>query len=297
MKPVKFDYYRPESLGEAIELLSRYGNEASLLAGGQSLVPLLNMRLARPAVIIDLNRITGLDYIKLTPASDIATSFLSKTLAIGALTRQRTAEMSAIVRQNCPLLSEALGLIGHLPIRNRGTLGGNLAHADPASEIPAVLVALAGELILAGPEGERNVAAADFFVDVLTTSRREAEIVKEVRFPGLSENSGYAFYEVSRQQGNYALAGAAAYLELDAQGHIQIARLGLCSVAPVPLRAMEAEAALLGELPTTALFQQAGQLAAAASDPASDLHAEADYRRALAAVVTQRALEQALARI
>ncbi len=288
MKPAKFDYYRPENLNEALELLSRYGDEANLLAGGQSLMPLLNMRLARPVVVIDLNRLHELDYIREE----------GDWLAIGALTRQRSAELSEVVRRVCPLVSQAIELIGHLPIRNRGTIGGNIAHADPASELPAVLRALDGEVVLVGPQGERRVAAADFFVTVLTTSRNEDELVTEIRFPRLksgTENknkAGWAFYEVSRQQGNYAMAGAAAYLELNEQGRISAARLALCSVAPVPLRVQEAEAVLLDETPGETLFKEAGRLAAQASDPTDDLHAGADYRRALAGIVTERVLNQ-----
>jgi len=290
MKPAKFEYFRPENLTEATRLLGQYGDEASLLAGGQSLLPLLSMRLARPAVIIDLNRLAELDYLR----ED------GDWLAIGALTRQRATELSPLVARLCPLVQESIKLIGHLPIRNRGTIGGNIAHADPASELPATLQALNGLVVLVGPEGERAVTAADFFLTVLTTSRSAVEMVKEVRFPRLplSEKvkAGYAFYEVSRQQGNYAMAGAAVYLELDGQGYISAARLGLCSVAPIPLKAAAAEQILVGEKPSPALFKEAGRLAAQVSDPASDLHAEADYRRALAGVVTERALARALAR-
>jgi CO/xanthine dehydrogenase FAD-binding subunit len=279
MKPAPFDYFRPRSLDEALDLLNQLGSDAALLSGGQSLMPLLNMRLSRPSALIDLNWIDALDYIQ-TDAT---------TLAFGAMTRQRRAELSPHTKGNCRLLAEALSLIGHVPIRNRGTIGGNIAHADPAGEVPAVLVALEGDIVLASVNGERTVPAVEFFLHALTTIRNENEIVKEVRFP-IYGGGGWSFYEISRQKGNYAMAGAGVWLELDAENKIKLVKIGMCSVAPTPLKSLVIEKFLNGQIPSRHLFKEAGQLAASASEPFSDLHADEEYRKALAAVVLERAL-------
>jgi CO/xanthine dehydrogenase FAD-binding subunit len=279
MKPAPFEYYRPQTLEEALELLNQLGTDASLLSGGQSLIPLLNMRLSRPAAVIDLNFVNELDYIKTDPTN----------LSFGAMTRQRKAELSPHTKGNCRLLAEALTYIGHVPVRHRGTIGGNVAHADPAGEIPAVLVALGGEVVLASVQGERTVPAAEFFVSVLTTIREENEIVKEVRFP-IYGGGGWSFQEISRQKGNYAMAGAGVWLELDAENKVKVVKIGMCSVAPTPLKPTVAEIFLLGQVPTRELFKEAGKIAASATDPLSDLHADAGYRQALAALIVERAL-------
>lgn len=286
MKPPRFEYYRPSDLNELVSLLARFGGEAKLLAGGQSLVPLLNLRLARPRALIDINALRELEYVR---AQD-------GYLAIGALTRQRDLELSEMARARCPLLAEALRQVGHPTIRNRGTIGGNLAHADPASELPAVALALGAELVARGPRGERRIAASDFFVGLLTTTLGPDEALVEVRVPALPAGAGWAFAELARRHGDFAIAGAAAALALDADGEIAWARLGLCGVGPGPVRPLEAERLLVGQRPGAELWQAAGRAAAEACDPASDLQATAEYRRAMAAEFTARALEAAAAR-
>ncbi|MBI4493051.1 MAG: xanthine dehydrogenase family protein subunit M [Chloroflexi bacterium] len=286
MKPPRFEYYDPASLDEALALLAQHGDEAKLLAGGQSLVPLLNLRLARPRVLVDLNPLDELAYVRAENGH----------LAIGALTRQRDLELSEVARARCPLLAEALRLVGHPTIRNRGTVGGNLAHADPASELPAVALALEAEFVARSSRGERRVPARAFFVHALTTALAADEALVEVRIPALPAGAGWAFVELARRHGDYAIAGAAAALTLDASGRIAWARLSLCGVGPVPIRPLEAERLLPGRQPGPDLWRAVGEAAAEASDPASDLQATADYRRAMVEVYVARALERAAAR-
>jgi carbon-monoxide dehydrogenase medium subunit len=286
MKPPPFAYFDPRTLDEAVALLNEHGLDAKVLAGGQSLVPLLNMRLARPAVLVDLNRIDGLGYVRETNGA----------IAIGAMTRQRTAERSPLVREKLPLLHAATTFIAHPQIRNRGTVGGSLAHADPAAELPAVALALEAEFAVAGPNGARTVAAKDFFVTYLTTCLEPAEVVTEVRFPAQPERSGWAFVELSRRHGDFALAGVAATLTLDS-GTISDARIALFGVGATALRASAAESMLRGQRPDDALFEEASRAAAEAiEEPLSDIHASAEYRRDLARVLTRRALTDAVAR-
>jgi CO/xanthine dehydrogenase FAD-binding subunit len=286
MKPPRFDYYDPRSLDEALRLLRQADGEAKVLAGGQSLVPLLNMRLARPAVVVDLNRVDGLDYIREENGS----------LAIGAMTRQRTVERSDPVARRQPLLREATKLIAHPQIRNRGTVGGSLAHADPAAEYPAVALALDADVRVAGPDGERLIPARDFFVTYLTTALDPTEIVVEVRVPALEVGAGWSVMEMSRRHGDFALAGAAVVLPLR-DGACSGARIALFGVASTPVRATEAEQALEAERPGDALFKRAAELASASlEEPLSDIHASSEFRRHLAGVMVERALAQAFER-
>jgi len=286
MKPPRFDYLAPVSLDEALALLGRHGEEAKVLAGGQSLVPLLNFRLARPAYLIDLNEVPGLDGIRIEDGR----------IAIGAMTRQRAVETSALVRERCPLLAEAMPQIGHVQIRNRGTIGGSLAHADPAAELPAVMAALGGELVVRSVGGQRVVGAEQFFVRYLTTAIAPGELLVEVRLPAVPPRSGSAFLEVSRRHGDFALVGVAATLVLDAAGVCAASAVALTGVGPTPVVAREAAAVLVGARPGEAAFEEAGRRAAAAVRPESDLHASAEYRQHLAAVLTRRALARAAAR-
>jgi len=286
VKPPPFDYADPRTVDEAVALLHSHEGDAKLLAGGQSLVPLLNMRLARPALVVDLNRVEGLDYIREDDG----------WLAIGAMTRQRDVELSDVVRRRQALLWQATRLIAHPQIRNRGTVGGSIAHADPAAEYPAAAVALGAEVRVAGPNGERAISAADFFVSYLTTALQPAEIVTEVRWPVLHEGAGWSVMEITRRHGDFALAGVMTTLRLD-HGRCVDARIVLFGVAPTPVRAIEAEQSLAGEQPNEKLFAAAGEKAAAALDePLSDVHASAEYRRQLARVLTRRALAEASAR-
>lgn len=287
MKPAPFDYVRPASLAEALATLREHGDEAKCLAGGQSLVPLLNLRLSKPRILVDLNPLTDLAHLGIADGH----------LAIGALTRQRTIETSATVREHAPLLAEVTPLIGHLPIRTRGTLGGSLAHADPAAEYPAVVLALDGRMRASTAGGERIIPAERFFVTYLTTVLEPTEILTEVILPRLPPRTGTAFLELTRRHGDFAIVGVAAVVTLDDLGAIGRSRLALCGVGPTPLRAGRAEAALQGERPSRALLAEAGRLAAEEADPPDDLHGSVEYRREMTAVFTRRTLARALERL
>ncbi len=288
MKPPVFDYAAPRSLEEAVGLLAEHGPDAKVLAGGQSLMPLLNMRLARPALLVDIARIPGLDYIRKGEAG----------LAVGAMTRQRTVEFSPLVRDALPILHAATLFVAHPQNRNQGTLCGSLAHADPAAEYPALAVALGARLKAQGRDGERVIDAEEFFVTYLTTALEPTELVTEVVLPSLPERTGWAMLELARRHGDYALAGVVATLTLDRTGGCTAARLVLFGVGPTPLRMRQAEDMMAaGAKPTPALFEDAGAQAAASLDePLSDVHATGEYRRDLARTLTRRALTQAHAR-
>jgi carbon-monoxide dehydrogenase medium subunit len=287
MKPAPFDYVVPSTVGEAVSLLAEREGEAKILAGGQSLMPLLTMRLARPEVLIDLIRLAELDYIRETKGG----------LAIGATTTKRAVEDSALVKSRLPMLEAATRWIAHPQIRNRGTVGGSMAHADPAAEYPALAMALDAELSVVGPRGERSIKAADFFVTYLTTALEPAEVLTEVRFPVLSNGTGWSFTEVARRHGDFALAGAAVTAALEKSGHIASARIVLFGVGATPVRVLEAETIVAGETPSAALFEQAGaKVGEELEDPLSDVHASAEYRRHLAQVVTRRGLAEAVER-
>jgi CO/xanthine dehydrogenase FAD-binding subunit len=286
MKPPRFEYVAPTSVDEALALLAEHGENAKILAGGQSLVPLLNFRLVRPGYLIDLNEIAGLAGIREDDGR----------LAIGAMTRQRAAETSAIVRERCPLLADALPQIGHVQIRNRGTIGGSLAHADPAAELPAVVAALGGELVVRRAGGQRVLSPEQFFVAYLTTAVEPAELLVEVRLPVAPPRTGTAFVEVSRRHGDFALVGVAASVTLDASGVCTGCALALTGVGPTPVVARDAAATLIGVVPTPAAFDEAGRRAAAGLRPDGDLHASSEYRTHVAGVLTRRALARATER-
>lgn len=286
MKPAPFEYFAPSSLVEALDLLARHADDAKALAGGQSLVPLMNFRLARPGVLVDLNRIPELHYIRAHDGG----------LAIGAMARQRAAEREPLVRERCPLLAEALPLVGHLAIRTRGTIGGSMAHADPAAELPAVAAALDAELVVRGPSGERVAKPDAFFLTYLTTTLEPTELLVEVRLPPWPAGAGWAFEELSRRHGDFAIVGVAAVLQLDQRSQVADARLACIGAAPTPARARAAEEALRGQPATAENFRAAAELVVEALDPQSDLHASADYRREVAKVLARRALQAALAR-
>src|ERR1043165_4323651 len=255
MKPAQFEYYDPASVEEALQLLAQFGETARPLAGGQSLVPMMNMRLARPAQVVDLNRLAELNYIKVE----------DRTLRIGAMTRQRALEKSAAVAQGWPLLQEITRYIGHVQIRNRGTIGGSLAHAFPSAELPVAMVSLDASLTLRSQTNRRTARAEDFF---LTTLLQPDELLTEISVPALPAQSGWSYQEVSRRHGDFALAGAASIVALDANGAIQHARLTLTGVTPI--RAQQAEEFLLGERPSDALFRDAAQRATENLDQDSD---------------------------
>jgi carbon-monoxide dehydrogenase medium subunit len=250
-------------------------------------MPLLNMRLARPGLLVDLARVESLDDIRAEGGG----------LAIGAMTTQRAVERSPLVAERSPVLHEAVRFIAHPQIRNRGTMGGSLAHADPAAECPAIAVALEAELRVVGPAGERTIPAQDFFVTYLTTALAPAEILTEVRFPAFAAGTGWSFMEIARRHGDFALAGVVATVRRERSGRCAAARLVLFGVGATPLRARAAEDALVGETLGEALFEHAASAAAAAvEEPLTDVHATADYRRDLARVLVRRALVEASAR-
>jgi carbon-monoxide dehydrogenase medium subunit len=283
--PVKLpyvEYEAPTSVAEAVDLLAEHQDEASLLAGGQSLIPLMALRLARPAVLIDINGLSEL----------VGVSVTDGTVAIGAMTREYVAEDSATVGDTVPLLAAALPLIGHDAIRSRGTIGGSLAHADPAAELPAVALALDAEFVVRSRAGERVIPAADWFEGYLATSRRPDEILAEVRFPAAGPGTGVAFLEVARRHGDFAIVGLAVSLTL-ADGVISDARLAFAGVSDVPVRAAEAEDFLAGERPSAELFAEAARRAAAGLDPPADLNGSSEYRKQVAATLVRRGLQAA----
>jgi CO/xanthine dehydrogenase FAD-binding subunit len=285
MKPPAFAYERPTSIEAALAALARHGEDAKLLAGGQSLIPMLNLRLLAPRTIIDAGRLAELDGIRVEDGA----------LRIGALTRHNAVLRSREVAERCPLLAEAYRHVAHHAIRNRGTIGGNLCHADPASELPVVALLLEATMVLRSSAGERYIAAADFFKGPFETAARADELLIEVRLPAQPEGQGYAFDEVSQRHGDFALVAAGCTLALEA-GVCRAARLGYGGVGPHALRIAEAEAALAGQPATPESFAKAAEAAAERVRPSSDVHADADYRRDLVRALTTRVLAAALAR-
>jgi aerobic carbon-monoxide dehydrogenase medium subunit len=286
MKPPTFDYYRATTVEEAVALLSRYGPDAKVLAGGQSLLPMMKFRLARPSVLVDLRWVRELSYIR--QAND--------SVAFGAMARLASLE-SDQVRVLCPILTGAAQHIGHPPIRHQGTVCGSLAHADPAAELPVLALALDAELVATGPNGMRMIPAQDFFVTMLTTNLGPCEILTEARFPALQPEHGWGFSELSRRPGDFALAIAAVTLQVGCDGRITTARIALGAVADRAMRCLEAEAALLGQRGERATFEAAAALASEPLEPPSDVHASSGYRRHLSTVLVERALTQAWQRL
>jgi len=284
MKPAKFDYHDPTTIDEALGLMAQFGDQARPLAGGQSLVPLMNFRLIRPAHLVDLNGVSGLRHLHADDGS----------LCIGATTRQRELERSMIVAQRWPLLRAAAGFIGHIQIRNRGTIGGSLAHAFPSAELPVAMVTLDASFILRSKANQRTARAEDFFLSYMTTALQPEELLTEINVPALPANSGWSYQEVSRRHGDFALAGAASLIALDANGAIQYARLTLTGATPI--RAYKAEEFLLRESPSDTLFCHAAQQATEKLEQDSDIHASAAYRREVCAVLARRAITQAVQR-
>lgn len=287
MKPAAFAYYRPTSLDEALALLAEH-EDAKPLAGGQSLIPAMNFRLAAPAALIDLNGIAALSRDQGTEDGG---------LHLGAMTRHSALEASRLVAERAPLLAETVPFIAHPQIRNRGTLGGSLAHADPAAELPAVMVALEATLVLRSAGADRRLPAEQFFTGLFATALEPGELLTAIELPALPARSGSAFEELSRRHGDYALVGVAAMLTLDEAGRCARARITLLSVGEGPTLAVRAAAALAGEALDPESLGAAAELAATEDiDPPSDIHASAAYRRQLARVLTRRALTRAAAR-
>jgi carbon-monoxide dehydrogenase medium subunit len=282
VKPAPFEYSDPRSIDETLALLAQHGDDAKILAGGQSLVPMLNFRLARPAMIVDINRVDGLGAFTQTDG----------TLRLGALVRQRRLERWA--REGAPMLAAALALVGHAAIRNRGTVAGSVVHADPAAELPALLLALDGVAVARSSRGERRIAAAELFQGPLMTSVADDELVTETRFTLPLPADGWGFHEVARRHGDFALAGAIAVLGMRG-GKIERPRLALFGAGPTPLRLTTAERALAGQSPGAAVFREVADNACRELDAPSDIHATAEYRRRVAAVLVARALADATA--
>jgi len=284
MKPPPFEYVDPRTVDDVVAALHQHGDDAKVLAGGQSLMPMLNMRLARPAVVIDINRVTELDHLEEE----------NGVLRVGALARQRALERWAAGR--VPLIAAALRLVGHVAIRNRGTVVGSLTHADPAAELPALFVCLDGVARVRGSAGLRDVRAADLFVGPLTTSLGSDELMIETRWPLPRAGAGWGFHEVARRHGDFALVGVLALVTL-AAGRIHDVRISIFGAGPTPARARAAEQRLAGAAPGAALARDAAALAGEGLTPDADLHASAAYRKSVARTLTERALTDAFARV
>lgn len=285
VKPPPFEYYRPQTLDEVVALMGQHGSDARPLAGGQSLVPLLNMRLLQPAVIIDMNACVGLDDI-----ADVAGN-----VQLSAMARQASVERSALVKATCPLLAKALSHVGGIANRNRGTVCGSLAHADPLAELPCVAVALDAKFKVRGPAGARLVDARDFFVSDLATCMDPTEVLEEVLFPKWTGSIRAGFAEVGNRRHGFAVAGAAAQIQVDADGKCVRASIAAMGVGPVPLRLPKIEALLVGQRMSESVVAAAASHAAAAiSEPRGDIHASADYRRDVLPVLVARALNEAM---
>ena len=279
MIPAKFDYTRPSSLAEAIQALSGGGDDAKVIAGGQSLLPLLRLRLAYPELLVDIGGLAELRGVRDN----------GDALEIGALTTHYSVTRNPLILEHCGLLAAAAGTVADPAVRHRGTIGGSLSHADPAGDLPAVVTALDATLTVSGPDGERSIAAADFFVDYLTTSMRPGEILTAVRVPKLGADWGYRYEKFNVTAQDWAIVGVAA-LARRANGHVAEARIGLTNMGTVPIRARAAERAATGAEATRAALTTAAGNADAEASPADDLRAAADYRRHLARVLTGRAL-------
>jgi len=283
MKASGFEYFRPSGLGEAVALLARYGADAKAIAGGQSLVPMMAFRLATPRYLVDISRIEGLNRITVGPAG----------VRLGALVRWRDIERSPELKRSHPLLVEAIRHVAHYQIRNRGTVGGSLAHADPAAEMPGIAVTCEAEIVVTGPGGQRAIAANDFFLGPLMTALESDELIVEVRLPAWPTTRRWGFQEFARRRGDFALAGVAAFFDRDANGRAENAHIGAIGVGDTPLRLREAEAQIEGQVVSETAIREAVQAASAGITPADDIHAPAEYRRALLGVLAERALAQA----
>jgi carbon-monoxide dehydrogenase medium subunit len=285
MKPPPFRYHDPRTIGDVVGLLGRLEN-AKLLAGGQSLMPMLNMRFVLPDHVIDLNRTEGLSFIRETDGA----------LEIGGMTRQRDLEFSDVVRRRCPLMDEAIRLVGHRQTRNRGTLGGSLCHLDPSAELVSVAAALDATVIVTGPKGQREIAFAAFPVAYMTPAIEPDELLTAARFPDWPKAHGYAFIEFARRHGDFAIVSAAALLLEDGAGRITRASVTIGGLGTAPIRATEVEQALVGQVPQDKLLREACE-SCRKHEAIEDVHAPASYRQHLAAVLSRRALEQARARL
>ena len=285
MKPPPFEYYAPSTVEEALQLLRELGPDAKPLAGGQSLVPMMNFRIVHPRHIIDLNRIPELAYIRTEEGG----------LRIGAMTRHREVEHSEIIRARWPLLTEVMKHVAHVQIRSRGTIGGSLSHADPSAELPAAVAALDGELVLQGQSATRTLSADEYFLGALATAAQPDELLVEIRIPALPSCTSAAFDELSRRRGDFAIVGVAAIMKCVDAGEISFARLAFTGVHERFVRAHRAEERLLGRKATPSLIADAARIAASDLDPPSDIHASSRYRRETAEAIAGRVISRAIA--
>jgi len=285
MIPPPFDYHAPTTLPEALALLGRFGEEAKVLSGGQSLLPLLKLRLAQPGHLVDIGRIPGLDYIKEDGGF----------LRIGALVRESALETSPLVRSKYAILVDTAGVIADPLVRNMATVAGNLAHGDPANDHPATMLALGAELVATGPKGTRTIPIAKFFTGLFATALEPTEVLTEIRVPVPPAGSGGAYLKLERKVGDFATAGAAAFLVIKG-GLVERAGIGLTNLGPTPIKAEAAEKQLAGKKPDSAAFAEAARLAASATSPSPDRRGSTDYKREMARVLTARALRKAAER-
>lgn len=286
--PGSFDYFVANNVSEAVALLQQHGDEAKILAGGQSLIPLMRFRITAPSALIDISRIDGLEYIREADG----------VLHIGALTREADLLNSALIRERYPILRDTASTIADPVVRNWATVGGNLAHADPANDHPATMLALGAKVVATGPGGERVIPIEELFTDSpFETSLKPGEILTEIQIPAPTERSGGAYFKLERKVGDYAIAGVAAYVVLNENGQVTYAGIGLTNVGPTPIKARDAEQSLLGKTLDDTSIHQAADLAAAASQPVSDTRGPAEYKRDMVHTLTVRALRKSLARI
>ena len=286
MIPPAFEYLRPATIPEAISYLQQYGEDAKILSGGQSLIPMMKLRLARPAYLIDINRIAGLSYVKEEDGH----------LKIGGLTREAELEQSPVVRAKFPILLDTAHVIADPQVRNLATVAGNLAHGDPANDHPATMMSLGAKIVATGPKGERVIPVEEFFVSLFTTALQPDEIVTEIRIPLPPARSGGAYFKLERKVGDFATAAVAAQVTLDSSGTCQQVGIGLTNVGPTPIKARKAEAFLLGKKPDDATIKQAAQLASDEAQPSSDLRGPAEYKKGLVKELAARALLRAVER-
>lgn len=286
MIPSPFEYFRPTTLSEAISLLQQHGENAKILAGGHSLIPMIKLRLATPPMLIDINRLDGLSYIKESGGF----------LRIGALTRESDLDASDLIRSKYPIIADTAKVIADPLVRNMATVGGNLAHADPANDHPATMLALGAEIVVTGAKGERTIPINQFFTGLFETALKQDEILTEIRVPTPGGRTGGAYFKLERKVGDFAVAAVAVQLTLDTSDKIEKVGIGLTNVGPTVIQAKEAEEFLRGKKPDDDLMGKAGDLAAKASQPSSDLRGPAEYKRAMVKTLTVRALTRALER-
>lgn len=286
MIPGQFSYHAPASVPEAIALLGEFGSDAKILSGGQSLIPMMRFRLAQPGHVIDINRIGGLDYIQ----------EMGDRLCIGALVREADLDHAVVVHARYPLLADAIAVIADPLVRNLATICGNVAHADPANDHPAVMLAYRAEVVAEGPGGRRTIPIDEFFVDTFVTALEPDEVLIELRIPAPAPRSGGAYQKLERKVGDYAIAGVAVQIRLNEDGTVAEAGIALTNLGPTPIRASDAEAALIGHVPGPDVIQRASGLAAAAADPSGDNRGPADYKRAVTRTLAKRALQTAIDR-